>query len=133
MKINWLTICTLAGILNSATTSAKTTTLSEASTFESGNVSIPYANGAMRETLMEAIIMLVADVIGIDESEITPQTTFEDLKADSFSMVEISLRCRESYNVEISDIELKTLTDINSLHDLVHRKIVEDSSKKPNK
>lgn len=82
---------------------------------------------------MEAIIMLVADVIGIDESEITPQTTFESLKADSFNMIEISLRCQESYNVEISNIELKMLTDINSLHDLVHRKIVEDSSKKPNK
>ena len=131
MIINWLTILSFVGILNSTAASASVVTSNEvnASQIEKSNILL---HGTARETLLESIIYLVADVLGIDSSIITAESTFEELKADSLSMYEISVQCGKTYNVKISGQELSKLTNVQSLCDLVHSKIVEDS-KRPQK
>jgi len=131
MRINWLTILSFVGILNSTAASASVVTSNEvnASQIEKSNILL---HGTARETLLESIIYLVADVLGIDSSIITAESTFEELKADSLSMYEISVQCGKTYNVKISGQELSKLTNVQSLCDLVHSKIVEDS-KRPQK
>lgn len=127
MRINWLTILTFVGILNStASASAATSNEVNASQIEKSQLIL---HRTARETLLESVIYIVADVFGIDSSEITKYTTFKELGADSLSMIEISKRCQDSYNVEISDDELTRLTDVDSLYKLVHSKIVEDSKR----
>lgn len=131
MRINWLTILSFVGILNSTAASASVVTSNEinASQIEKSDILL---HGTARETLLESIIYLVADVLGIDSSIITAESTFEELKADSLSMYEISVQCGKTYNVKISGQELSKLTNVQSLCDLVHSKIVEDS-KRPQK
>ncbi len=131
MRINWLTILSFVGILNSTAASASVVTSNEVnvSQIEKSNILL---HGTARETLLESIIYLVADVLGIDSSIITAESTFEELKADSLSMCEISVQCGKTYNVKISGQELSKLTNVQSLCDLVHSKIVEDS-KRPQK
>lgn len=131
MRINWLTILSFVGILNSTAASASVVTSNEVnvSQIEKSNILL---HGTARETLLESIIYLVADVLGIDSSIITAESTFEELKADSLSMYEISVQCGKTYNVKISGQELSKLTNVQSLCDLVHSKIVEDS-KRPQK
>ncbi len=126
MRINWLTILSFVGILNSTAASASAATSNEVngSQIEKSNIIL---HGTARETLLESIIYPVADVLGIDSSRITSQSTFEELGADSLSMYEISVQCNNTYNVRISGQELSRLTDVQSLYDLVHSKIVEDS------
>mgnify|MGYP002534040964 FL=1 len=126
MRINWLTILSFVGILNSTAASASVVTSNEinASQIEKSDILL---HGTARETLLESIIYLVADVLGIDSSIITAESTFEELKADSLSMYEISVQCGKTYNVKISGQELSKLTNVQSLCDLVHSKIVEDS------
>ena len=131
MRINWLTILSFVGILNSTAASASVVTSNEVnvSQIEKSNILL---HGTARETLLESIIYLVADVLGIDSSIITAESTFEELKADSLSMCEISVQCGKTYNVKISGQELSKVTNVQSLCDLVHSKIVEDS-KRPQK
>lgn len=131
MRINWLTILSFVGILNSTAASASVVTSNEinASQIEKSDILL---HGTARETLLESIIYLVADVLGIDSSIITAESTFEELKADSLSMYEISVQCGKTYNVKISGQELSKLSNVQSLCDLVHSKIVEDS-KRPQK
>lgn len=131
MRINWLTILSFVGILNSTAASASVVTSNEVnvSQIEKSNILL---HGTARETLLESIIYIVADVLGIDSSIITAESTFEELKADSLSMCEISVQCGKTYNVKISGQELSKLTNVQSLCDLVHSKIVEDS-KRPQK
>lgn len=131
MRINWLAILSFVGILNSTAVSASVVTSNEVnvSQIEKSNILL---HGTARETLLESIIYLVADVLGIDSSIITAESTFEELKADSLSMCEISVQCGKTYNVKISGQELSKLTNVQSLCDLVHSKIVEDS-KRPQK
>lgn len=131
MRINWLAILSFVGILNSTAASASVVTSNEVnvSQIEKSNILL---HGTARETLLESIIYLVADVLGIDSSIITAESTFEELKADSLSMCEISVQCGKTYNVKISGQELSKLTNVQSLCDLVHSKIVEDS-KRPQK
>lgn len=131
MRINWLTILSFVGILNSTAASASVVTYNEVnvSQIEKSNILL---HGTARETLLESIIYIVADVLGIDSSIITAESTFEELKADSLSMCEISVQCGKTYNVKISGQELSKLTNVQSLCDLVHSKIVEDS-KRPQK
>lgn len=131
MRINWLTILSFVGILNSTAASASVVTSNEinASQIEKSDILL---HGTARETLLESIIYLIADVLGIDSSIITAESTFEELKADSLSMYEISVQCGKTYNVKISGQELSKLTNVQSLCDLVHSKIVEDS-KRPQK
>ena len=58
---------------------------------------------------------LIAEQLDIDEEEINPKTTFEDLDADSLDVVELVMALEEEFDLEISDeaVEnIKTVADI---------------------
>lgn len=124
MKIKWLPILPFIGMLNATSTSAKINETQKLQVSQYIEQSDHPVQNSVNETLMEGIIIIVADVLGINESSITPSSTFEALGADSISMCEIAIHCEQSYTVEISGTELKSLTNVQSLHDLIHYKIV---------
>ncbi len=65
--------------------------------------------------VFEKIAEMIADQLGIDVSEIKPESRLEeDLKADSLDVVALVMEMESQYGVEIPDedlLKLKTVAD----------------------
>ena len=69
--------------------------------------------------ILEKLRSLIADQLGVDRSNITMDTNFEeDLGVDSLDIVELSMALEEEFDIgEMSEEDLAT---IKTLGDLVH-------------
>ena len=65
----------------------------------------------------EKLKKIIAEVLNVDEEEITMETTFvDDLGADSLDLFELVMALEDEYNVEIPAEEL---TDLNTVGDVI--------------
>ncbi len=66
--------------------------------------------------MFERIREIVADKVGIDEADITMETSFaDDLDADSITLFELVMALEDEFNIEIDDEsieQIKTVGDI---------------------
>ena len=65
--------------------------------------------------VFDKIREIISDKLGISEDEITMDTSFEDLGADSLDIVELIMAIEEEYDVQVSDTEAekaKTVGDV---------------------
>ena len=69
-------------------------------------------------TVFERVRKIIAEQLGVEESEITPQTSFvEDLNADSLDLVELIMSIEEEFSkdgqtVEISDEDAEKIATV---------------------
>lgn len=62
--------------------------------------------------LFEEIRDVICGQLGIEKEEVTLETTFEDLGADSLDLFQIVIELEEKYNIQIEEVEgLKTIKD----------------------
>jgi len=55
-------------------------------------------------SIEERVIKVVADQLGVEQSEVTPEASFtDDLGADSLDTVELVMAFEEEFDVEIPD------------------------------
>jgi len=58
-------------------------------------------------TVFERVKTIIAEQLGVDEGEITPQTSFvDDLNADSLDLVELIMSLEEEFSKEGKSIEV---------------------------
>lgn len=63
--------------------------------------------------LFEEIREVICEQLGIEKNEVSLETTFEDLQADSLDLFQIVIELEEKYNIQIEDIEgLKNVKDV---------------------
>ncbi|MDA3130648.1 acyl carrier protein [Aliibacillus thermotolerans] len=66
----------------------------------------------MADTL-ERVKKIVADRLGVEESEITLEATFkDDLGADSLDVVELVMELEDEFDLEISDEEAEKISTV---------------------
>ncbi|MBR1730335.1 MAG: acyl carrier protein [Selenomonadaceae bacterium] len=59
---------------------------------------------------------IVADQLGVEADEVTPNSTFvDDLGADSLDIVELIMRFEEEFSVEIPDEEAEKIKTVNDI------------------
>lgn len=72
----------------------------------------------MSEVLEDRIRKLVAEQLGVDRNQVTPQASIlDDLGADSLDVVELVMAIEESFDIEIPDeaIEgMRTIGDVET-------------------
>lgn len=69
---------------------------------------------------MNRINKIVAQQLGINESEIKPESDLrEDLGADSLDMVELMMALEEDFNREISDEQMGAVKTVSDLYKLM--------------
>lgn len=62
--------------------------------------------------LFEEIRDVICEQLGIEKEDVTLETTFEELGADSLDLFQIVIELEEKYNVQIEEVEgLKTIKD----------------------
>lgn len=65
---------------------------------------------------------IIADKLKIsDVSSITPESTLQDLGADSLDMADIILKMEEQFGIEINDEDAEGLRNVHDVADYVHK------------
>ena len=76
-------------------------------------------------TVLERVQALVAEKLGVDESEVVSEASFtEDLNADSLDLVELIMAFEEEFGsddtpLEISDEEAEKITTVRQAHEFL--------------
>jgi acyl carrier protein len=66
------------------------------------------------------ICTLVADQLGVDVAEVTPDASIlDDLGADSLDVVELVLSLEDTFDIEVSDEEVEGMRTIGDLQQYV--------------
>ena len=72
--------------------------------------------------LAEKVRLLVAEQLGVDESEVTPSASFvDDLGADSLDQVELIMAMEEAYKFEVSDEDVENMLTVKNAMDYVEK------------
>lgn len=69
-----------------------------------------------RSEIFDKIAEVSADVLGVDVAEISEETTFDDLDANSLERLQLVTAIEDEFNLEIDD---ETLLSLNSVADAV--------------
>jgi acyl carrier protein len=66
------------------------------------------------------ICTLVADQLGVDVAEVTPNTSIlDDLGADSLDVVELMMSLEDAFDIEVSDEEVEGMRTIGDIQQYV--------------
>ena len=75
---------------------------------------------ASREEVFERVKEVLTEQLGIDESEITEDASFEeDLGADSLDLVEVVMDLEDQFGLKIPDEDARELTTVGKAIDYV--------------
>ena len=69
-----------------------------------------------RSEIFEKVAEIASDVLGINAEDVTEQTTFDDLDADSLDRLQLVTAMEDEFDLEIDD---EKLLSINSVADAV--------------
>ena len=84
-------------------------------------------------TVFERVRKIIGEQLGVDESEINPQTSFvDDLNADSLDLVELIMSLEEEFSkdgkpLEISDEDAEKIVTVQDAIDYLKDLGIEDS------
>ena len=75
----------------------------------------------------EKLKKIIAEVLNVDEEEITTETTFvDDLGADSLDLFELVMALEEEYGIEIPAEDLEDITTVGAIVDYLKDKGAEE-------
>lgn len=69
-----------------------------------------------RSEIFDKIAEVTADVLGVDVAEISDETTFDDLDANSLERLQLVTAIEDEFDLEMDD---ETLLSLNSVADAV--------------
>ena len=73
----------------------------------------------MSETARK-VTSIIAEKLHIDAATINPQSTLQDLGADSLDMVDIVMKVEEEFGIEINDEDAEKLHNVQDVINYVH-------------
>ena len=75
---------------------------------------------ATREEIHERVKEVLVEQLGIEESQITPEASFqEDLDADSLDLVELIMELEDQFAIKISDEDAQTIQTVGQAVDYI--------------
>ena len=70
----------------------------------------------------EKLQQVIADVLDIDKTQITPETTFvQDLGADSLDIMEIIMRLEDEFGVHVPDETIESIVTIKDAEEVIKK------------
>lgn len=76
--------------------------------------------------VFEKIRAIMADKLGVAETEIKMETTFEDLGADSLDIVELIMAIEEEYDIQVSDEEAEKAKSVGDVVNYINTLVDEE-------
>lgn len=72
--------------------------------------------------IFEKVKAIVAEQLGVDETDITLETSFDDLNADSLDVVELIMALEEEFDIEIPDEDAEKIKTVGDAVDYIKEK-----------
>lgn len=72
--------------------------------------------------IFEKVKTLVAEQLGVDAADITIETSFDDLNADSLDVVELIMALEEEFDIEIPDEDAEKIKTVGDAVDYIKDK-----------
>ena len=63
------------------------------------------------------------EVLAVDPAQVTLETSFEDLGADSLDLVELVMALEETFDIEVAEDELKDISTVGEAFELIYAKL----------
>ena len=73
--------------------------------------------------VLEAVKKAIANHMGVDEAEVTPETTLEELKIDSLDVVQIVMDLEDSLGINLEKLE--NVRSVQDVVDYIQKKMEE--------
>jgi acyl carrier protein len=71
-------------------------------------------------SLDERLRRIISDQLGVDESQVTPNASFEeDLNADSLDLVELIMSLEEEFGIEISEEDAEKIRTVGDAEEYI--------------
>lgn len=67
------------------------------------------------QAIFNKVKAIINEQLGVSEDELTPQTSFEDLNADSLDIVELIMALEEEFELEIPDEEAEKIQTVGEI------------------
>ena len=78
----------------------------------------------MAKATFKNVRNLVADTLGVKKEEITPQSRLiKDLKADSLTLVELTMAVEDEYNIEIPDEDTNKIGTVQEMINYLNERL----------
>lgn len=74
----------------------------------------------MKEDTQQKVVAIIAEKLSIPQGNITIESTFKDLGADSLDIVEIIMNFEETFGIEIKDEDAEAIKTVGQAVDLIH-------------
>jgi acyl carrier protein len=75
-----------------------------------------------RNEILRRLTPLIADLLGIDDGQVTINAIFADLGADSIAVREICLEVKDDFGISMSQDVVEKMTTVEELLNLIHAK-----------
>lgn len=72
-----------------------------------------------RSEIVDRVIEVVSDTMGVDRDELGEDTTFESLQADSLDRIELVTALEDEFELSIDDDALETIATIGDAADAI--------------
>ncbi len=76
-----------------------------------------------RNELFDKVAETVAETMNVDAEDLTPETTFESLSADSIDLIELVTALEEDFDTAIDDDRLTSIKSIGDAVDLLSQNL----------
>lgn len=75
-----------------------------------------------KEEIREKVVKIVSEQMGVDEGEITDDTSFvNDLNADSLDTVELVMEFEDQFELSIPDEEAEKIQTVGAAVEYIHK------------
>ncbi|EGW38619.1 MULTISPECIES: acyl carrier protein [unclassified Desulfosporosinus] len=64
--------------------------------------------------VFDKVKAIVVEQLGVDEANVTPETSFEELNADSLDIVELIMALEEAFDLDIPDEEAEKIRTVGN-------------------
>lgn len=72
-----------------------------------------------RTEMFEKVAEVASDVLGVEPEEITLETTFDDLDADSLERLQLVTAIEDAFDIEVPDDKLETMNSVSDALDVI--------------
>ena len=72
-----------------------------------------------RSEILSKVADIAADVLGVDAADITEETTFDDLDADSLDRLQLVTAMEDEFDIEIPDEKLEAISSVADAVDAI--------------
>lgn len=76
--------------------------------------------------VFDKIREIISDKLGVDIEDISMNTSFEDLGADSLDIVELIMAIEEEYDIQVSDEEAEKAKTVGDVVNYINTLVNED-------